>query len=57
MNGLLYFLLVAGGALLVAAVVAVVVTPSSDPFSMLALAIPLVFFYFISIALGKILHR
>jgi sec-independent protein translocase protein TatC len=44
-------------AVILITVVAAVVTPSSDPFSMLALAIPLVFFYFISIALGKILHR
>jgi len=32
-------------------------TPSSDPFSMLALAVPLTAFYFVSIAIGKILGR
>jgi sec-independent protein translocase protein TatC len=44
-------------AIILITVVAAVVTPSSDPFSMLALAVPLIFFYFISIAIGKILHR
>jgi len=34
-----------------------VITPSSDPFSMFALMIPLVAFYFMAIGLGKILHR
>jgi sec-independent protein translocase protein TatC len=38
-------------------VVAAVATPSSDPITMLALAVPLVAFYFISIALGKLLGR
>jgi len=38
-------------------VVAAVFTPSSDPFSMFALAIPLVAFYFISIGIGKLLGR
>jgi sec-independent protein translocase protein TatC len=38
-------------------VVSAVVTPSSDPFSMFALALPLVFFYFVSIAVGKLLGR
>ncbi len=33
------------------------VTPSSDPFSMLALAIPLTVFYFLAIAFGKICRR
>ena len=32
-------------------------TPSSDPFSMLALAVPLIFFYFVSIGIGKLLGR
>lgn len=36
---------------------AAVFTPSSDPFSMLALAIPLVVFYFMSIVVGKLLGR
>ncbi len=38
-------------------VVAGVFTPSSDPFSMLALAVPLVFFYFLAIGLGRLLGR
>ena len=37
--------------------VAAVFTPSSDPFSMFALAIPLVVFYFLSIGIGKLLGR
>lgn len=38
-------------------VVAGVITPSSDPFSMLALAIPLYVFYEVSILIGKLLRR
>ena len=38
-------------------VVAGVITPSSDPFSMMAMAIPLYVFYELSIVIGKILHR
>ena len=38
-------------------IVAGVFTPSSDPFSMLALAVPLVAFYFISIGIGKLFGR
>jgi len=37
--------------------VAAIFTPSSDPFSMLALAVPLVVFYFVSIGIGKLLGR
>lgn len=44
-------------AIIIIVVVAAVFTPSSDPFSMFALAIPLVAFYFISIAIGKLLGR
>ncbi|MGH9109706.1 MAG: twin-arginine translocase subunit TatC [Acidimicrobiales bacterium] len=36
---------------------AAVFTPSSDPFSMLALAVPLVAFYFSAIGIGKLLGR
>jgi sec-independent protein translocase protein TatC len=36
---------------------AAVVTPSSDPFSMLALAIPLLLFYEASIVVGKLLGK
>ena len=34
-----------------------VITPSSDPFSMLAMAIPLYIFYELSIIIGKIVLR
>lgn len=36
---------------------AAIFTPSSDPFSMLALAVPLVAFYFMAIGIGKLLGR
>ncbi len=36
---------------------AAIFTPSSDPFSMLALAVPLVAFYFAAIGIGKLLGR
>jgi sec-independent protein translocase protein TatC len=36
---------------------AAVIVPSGDPFSMMALAVPLYLFYEISIVLGKILRR
>ena len=44
-------------AVIIIVVIAAVFTPSSDPFSMFALAIPLVAFYFISIGIGKLLGR
>lgn len=44
-------------AVIIIVILAAVFTPSSDPFSMFALAIPLVFFYFISIGVGKLLGR
>jgi sec-independent protein translocase protein TatC len=44
-------------AVIAITVVAAVATPSSDPFSMLALAVPLVAFYFISIGIGKLCGR
>ena len=34
-----------------------VITPSGDPFSMLALAVPLYLFYELSILIGKVLLR
>jgi sec-independent protein translocase protein TatC len=37
--------------------VAAVFTPSADPLSMLVLAVPLIAFYFIAIAIGKLLGR
>ncbi|MHB1891783.1 MAG: twin-arginine translocase subunit TatC, partial [Acidimicrobiales bacterium] len=36
---------------------AAIITPSSDPFSMTALAVPLYVFYEASIVLGRILKR
>jgi sec-independent protein translocase protein TatC len=44
-------------AIVLIVVVAGVITPSSDPFSMMALAIPLYIFYEVSIVIGKILNR
>jgi len=44
-------------AIVLIVVVAGVVTPSSDPFSMMALAIPLYLFYELSIVVGKLVRR
>jgi len=44
-------------AVIIIVVIAAVFTPSSDPFSMFALAVPLIAFYFISIGIGKLLGR
>ena len=44
-------------AIVLIVVVAGVITPSSDPFSMMALAVPLYVFYELSIVVGKILNR
>src|SRR6202453_4264255 len=44
-------------ATIIIVIVAAVVTPSSDPLSMLALALPLVLFYFGAIGVGKLLHK
>ncbi len=44
-------------AIVLITIVAAVITPSGDPFSMLALALPLYFFYEVSIVLGKLLRR
>jgi sec-independent protein translocase protein TatC len=44
-------------AIVLIVVVAGVITPSSDPFSMMALAIPLYIFYEVSIVIGKIITR
>jgi sec-independent protein translocase protein TatC len=44
-------------AVILITVVSAVFTPSSDPFSMLALAVPLVAFFFISIGVGKLAGR
>jgi sec-independent protein translocase protein TatC len=44
-------------AIVIIAVVAAVITPSGDPISMLALAIPMVIFYFAAIVVGFVLAR
>lgn len=44
-------------AVIIITLVAAVFTPTSDPFSMLALAVPLVGFYFLAILIGKLLKR
>jgi sec-independent protein translocase protein TatC len=44
-------------AIVVLVTVAAVITPSGDPFSMLALAVPLYVFYELSILIGKLLLR
>jgi sec-independent protein translocase protein TatC len=44
-------------AVLLITVFAAVITPSSDPFSMLALAVPMVVFYEASILIGRLLHK
>ncbi len=44
-------------AIVLIVVVAGVVTPSSDPFSMMAMAIPLYLFYELSIIVGKLIRR
>ncbi len=44
-------------ALIAISVAAAVFTPSGDPFSMFALMIPLIIFYFGAIGVGKLLHK
>ncbi len=44
-------------ALIAITIAAAVFTPSGDPLSMLALAVPLTAFYFLAIGVGKLLHR
>ena len=44
-------------ATVIITIVAAVITPSGDPISMLALAIPMMFLYVISIVLGLIIYR
>ena len=38
-------------------VIAAVITPSQDPFTLLAMAIPMIIFYFISILIGRLLKK
>lgn len=44
-------------AIIAITVAAAVFTPSGDPLSMAALAVPLIVFYFLAIAVGKLLHK
>jgi len=44
-------------ATIIITLAAAIFTPSSDPLSMLALAAPLVAFYFLAIGVGKLLHK
>ncbi|MEX0846710.1 MAG: twin-arginine translocase subunit TatC [Ilumatobacteraceae bacterium] len=44
-------------ALLACFVIAAVITPSGDPYSMLALALPMSFFYLISVLIGYLVQR
>ncbi len=44
-------------AILIITIIAAVITPSSDPFSMLAMGIPMVIFYEMSIIIGKLLKK
>jgi sec-independent protein translocase protein TatC len=44
-------------AIIIITIVSAVVTPSGDPLSMAALAIPLIVFYFGAIAIGKIFRK
>lgn len=44
-------------AIVALVVVAAVITPSGDPFSFLAMAVPLVAFYEASILVGRLLHK
>ncbi len=44
-------------AIVLIVLVSAVITPSSDPFSMLAMAVPMLAFYELSIVVGKVLQR
>ena len=44
-------------AIVVICLVAAVITPSSDPFSFLAMAVPMLLFYEVSIIIGRALHK
>ena len=44
-------------AIVITAVVAAVITPSGDPISMMALAVPMIIFYFMAIAVGAMVLR
>ncbi len=44
-------------AILIIAIAAAVITPSADPYSMLAMMIPMVLFYEAAIIVGRLMHR
>ena len=44
-------------ALIGITIASAVFTPSGDPLSMMALALPLTFFYFLAIGVGKLLRK
>jgi sec-independent protein translocase protein TatC len=44
-------------AIIIIVVIAAVITPSSDPFSFTAMAVPLLLFYELSILVGRALHK
>jgi len=44
-------------AIVVIAIVAAVITPSADPISMMALAVPMFLFYFLAIGIGFVIQR
>jgi sec-independent protein translocase protein TatC len=44
-------------AIVVICLIAAVITPSSDPFSFLAMAVPMLVFYELSIVVGRLLHK
>jgi sec-independent protein translocase protein TatC len=44
-------------AIVVIAVVAAVATPSNDPYSFVAMAVPLLVFYELSVLIGRVLKR
>ncbi len=44
-------------AIVVLCAAAAVITPSGDPFSFLALAVPMIIFYEASILIGRLLHK
>ena len=44
-------------AIVVIFLVAAVITPSSDPFSFIAMAVPMLIFYEASILIGRALHK
>jgi sec-independent protein translocase protein TatC len=44
-------------AIVVICLIAAVITPSSDPFSFLAMAVPMLLFYELSIIVGRLLHK